>query len=272
MNDLFRYPGIMVIPALLILMPLCFGPVSAAYIDITATGNISNWTFTPGLTNINATSVHLTVTSDAFVWTVSAKDASDDSKPPSYAGHMVEWNGAAYVTPVPKVFGTAMTVSGTNVAQATGTSAVLSGSDQVIESDTEAVSSLAIPLTFSQPVAYTDPHLTGNHLYRIVVTFTGTAEQINPPIVTSFGPPVLKRGSTQTLLIFGSGFQNGAKVKLTQGAAVINGTYPSGQGVFPPARIVCTVTIPSTASGKWNLVVTNPDYGVATIPNAFTIV
>lgn len=178
MSDCFQRSRaiLLAIPVVLLFVLVCSGPVSAATIDISVSGNIPHMVLTPGSSNQN-TSVHLNVTSDTATWTVSVKDASDDSKPPSYAGRMVEWNGtsSAYVAS-PKVLGANMTVTGLSVTGSSGLSATLSSDNQIIESGTAAVTSLEIPLTFAQAVAYTDPHLTDlNHVYRIVVTFTGAA-------------------------------------------------------------------------------------------------
>jgi hypothetical protein len=168
---------LLAIPVVLLVVLVCAGPVSAATIDISVSGNIPHMVLTPGSSNQN-TSVHLNVTSDTATWTVSVKDASDNSKPPSYAGRMVEWNGtsSAYVATNPAVFGANMTVTGATVPGSSGSSATLSSVDQIIETGTAIVTSLEIPLTFAQTVTYTDPHLTvPNHVYRIVVTFTGAA-------------------------------------------------------------------------------------------------
>jgi hypothetical protein len=178
MSDCFQrsHAILLAIPVVLLFVLVCSEPVSAATIDISVSGNISHMVLTPGSSNQN-TSVHLNVTSDTATWTVSVKDASDDSKPPSYAGRMVEWNGtsSAYVAN-PAVFGANMTVTGATVSGSSGSSATLSSADQIIETGTAVVTSLKIPLTFAQAVTYTDPHLTvPNHVYRIVVTFTGAA-------------------------------------------------------------------------------------------------
>ncbi len=88
---------ILAIPVLLFVVLVFTGPVTAATIDISVSGDIPDMVLTPGITSQNA-SVYLYVTSDTATWTVSVKDASDDSKPPSYAGRMVEWDGtSAYV-------------------------------------------------------------------------------------------------------------------------------------------------------------------------------
>ena len=175
MSDYFQRSRakLLAIPVVLLVVLACAGPVSAATIDISVSGDIPYMVMTPGITSQN-TSVHLTVTSDTATWTVVVKDASDDAKPPSYAGRMVEWDGTSAYVASPKVLGANMTVEGATVSGTTGSSAMLSSVDQKIESGTAKVTSLDIPLTFAQEVAYTDPHLTAsNHVYRIVVTFTG---------------------------------------------------------------------------------------------------
>jgi len=177
MSDCFQRSRaiILAIPVMLLVVTACSGPVSAATIDLSVSGNIPYMVMTPGITSQN-TSVHITVTSDNATWTVTVKDASDNSKPAQWAGRMVEWDGtSAYVTN-PAVLGANMTVTGATVAGSSGSSATLSSDNQIIESGTAEVTSLEIPLTFAQEVAYTDPHLTApNHVYRIVVTFTGAA-------------------------------------------------------------------------------------------------
>jgi hypothetical protein len=176
MSDCFQRSRaiLLAIPVVLLVVLACSGPVSAATIDLSVSGNIPYMVMTPGITSQN-TSVHLTVTSDNATWTVSVKDASDDSKPLEYAGLMVEWDGTSAYVANPAVLGANMTVTGATVPGSTsGSSATLSSEDQVIETGSAIVTSLEIPLTFAQAVAYTDPHLT-DHVYRIVVTFTGAA-------------------------------------------------------------------------------------------------
>ena len=146
-----------------------------AVIDIVVTGSITGWALTAGTTNTKADTVTLGVSSNYIGWVVAVKDASDGSKPLSWAGRMVEWDGSAYVAS-PKVLGANMTVTGATVTGSSGSSAILGSVDQIIETGTAIVTSLEIPLTFAQAVAYTDPHLTTlNHVYRIVITFTGAA-------------------------------------------------------------------------------------------------
>jgi hypothetical protein len=175
MNDYFQRSLLIIfaIPVVLFFVQVCTaGPV----VSISISGNISSMVLAPGSINQN-TSVHLNVTSDNATWTVSVRDASDNSKPLSYAGHMVEWdaNTSSYVAN-PAVLGANMTVTGANVTGSIGSSARLSSVNQIIETGTAAVTSLDVPITFRQEVTYTDPHLAvPNHVYRIVVTFTGAA-------------------------------------------------------------------------------------------------
>jgi hypothetical protein len=175
MNDYFQRSLLIIfaIPVVLFFVQVC---TAVPVVSISISSNISSMVLAPGSINQN-TLVHLNVTSDNATWTVSVKDASDNSKPSSYAGHMVEWdaNTSAYVAN-PAVLGANMTVTGANVTGSIGSSARLSSADQIIETGSAAVTSLDVPLTFSQEVTYTDPHLTvSNHVYRIVITFTGAA-------------------------------------------------------------------------------------------------
>jgi len=144
-----------------------------AAIDITVTGSISDWTLAVG-SNTNATSVDLTVSSNKVGWTVAVKDNSDNGKPVSWAGRMVEWDGtSAYVTS-PEVLGANMTVEGATVSSSTGSLVTLSQTDNTIETGLDAVNAQSMDITIGQAVAYTDPTLPDPNVYRIVVTFTGS--------------------------------------------------------------------------------------------------
>jgi hypothetical protein len=144
-----------------------------AAIDITVTGNISDWALVVG-SNTNSAAVDLNVSSNTATWFVAVKDASDGSKPPSYAGRMVEWDGVSAYVASPAILGANMTVAGATVAGSSGSSATLSSADQVIETGTAAVSLQYMDITIGQVVAYTDLTLPDPHVYRIIVTFTGS--------------------------------------------------------------------------------------------------
>jgi hypothetical protein len=264
--------GEVVILAFIILIILSSLPVFAADIDITIEGSgISNWAFTPGTTNIDSANVTLNVSSVSSTWTVSVKDNLDFSKPPATVGKMVEWDGSAYVTPSPWVLGTPVTIEGPSVPlRTTGTSVVLSGSDQIIESGLTPVTGLTMPLTISQPITYNDPVLRGGHLYQVIVTYVAFAEGGPGPVVTGIIPAEGTIGSTVTVTdLSGLNF-------LPHSTAVLNRTgYPNINLTVTsvtPTRMTGTFNIPSGAAvGKWDVTVTNPDGRTGTNPQLFWI-
>jgi large repetitive protein len=100
-------------------------------------------------------------------------------------------------------------------------------------------------------------------------TSSGIAQKVNPlPVITSFGPATAVHGTTANMAILGNYFQNGMTVKLVQGTTIIPVTVNT---LTPPSRIAASVTIPSSARGKWNLVASNTDGGECTRLNAYTI-
>jgi len=99
---------------------------------------------------------------------------------------------------------------------------------------------------------------------------TGTTPQtVNPaPVITSFGPATGVRGMSMNLAILGNYIQNGTTVRFTQDSSAIPVTV---KAITPPSRISGVVAIPSSAGGKWNLEVRNPDGGQCTRAGVFTI-
>ena len=182
-NSVKRYDALLiVILASVILILSCILPVSAATIDITLTGNINNMQLTPGIANLNTSAIKLTVTTTGTTdpWTVSVNDASNDGKPETLAGCMVEYYDSGYVSS-PKNL-TNMSVlgyggNGYGPTSITNTSSEiqLSALNQIIETGTGDGTWSNIPIAITQPVSLSDPHLTGGHVYRIIVTFTGAA-------------------------------------------------------------------------------------------------
>jgi hypothetical protein len=140
-------------------------------ISIAVTGNISDWAFTPGTNTQTGT---LTVTSDSSDWGITARDAMEDNKISGTGGRLSEYNETSdsYITVAPRIFGTAMAITGTTTGSITKTDISLTGSDQTLETGSAPVTGQDIPLTFSQVVAYTDPHLTNGNQYRITIVFT----------------------------------------------------------------------------------------------------
>ncbi len=257
--------------ALLVQLLLFSGLVTAADIDITVNGDISNWVFTPGTTNIDFTNITMNVTSVSSTWTVSVKDARDFSKPIGTEGKMVEWDGSAYVMPNPLVLGTAMDIAGPSLhPNTTGVSVTLDGSEQIIESGIAPVSALSIPLNFSQLVSYKDPHLKGGHLYQVIVTFIAFAEGGPAPVVTGIVPGEGITGSTVTVTdLSGSNFLPHSTAVLNRtGSPNINLTVT---GVTTPTRMTGTFNLAGAGVGLWDVTVKNPDGRTGTKPQLFWI-
>jgi hypothetical protein len=144
----------------------------AKTISVTVNGGPISLVLNAGSTASDSTTESLTVASNSPGWTVSVKDALDGSKPS--AGQMVDYSGGSYGT---LALASHMSVGSASQTGFTGTTVVLSGTDQAIETGaggyTAANTFTNTALTFSQPVAITDSVLPGSDVYRIIVTFTG---------------------------------------------------------------------------------------------------
>jgi len=144
-------------------------------ITVTVTGGITNWALAQGL-NTDSTNVKLTVESNSPGWVVAAKDALDGSKPS--AGKMVDYSTdtETYNT---LALGSEVVIGGaTSATHYAGSEITLSGSDQTIvtgdSASTAAGTFTDTAVTVKQTVAITDSVLPTNHVYRIIVTMTGT--------------------------------------------------------------------------------------------------
>jgi len=256
--------------ALLVLTLLYTIPVKAADIDITIEGpGISNWAFMPGIKNIDSTNITLNVTSISSTWTVSVKDSLDFSKPVGTVGRMAESDAGGAYSGI-NVLGTPLTIAGPSLpSKTTGASVILSGSNQIIESGLTPVTGLTIPLIFSQPVTISDPHLTGGHLYQVIVTYVAFAEGGPAPVVTGIVPAEGITGNTVTITsLSGSNF-------LPHSTAVLNRTGSSNinfsvTGVTS-SQITGTFNLVGAGVGLWDITVTNPDGHTGTKPSIFRI-
>ncbi|WP_292382936.1 PKD domain-containing protein [Methanoculleus sp. UBA430] len=94
--------------------------------------------------------------------------------------------------------------------------------------------------------------------------------QTPAPAIAGITPNTGYAGSVvQITDLAGTGFQNGATVKLTSsGQPDIMAT---GVSVVSSSRIACTFDLAGRAAGAWNVVVTNPDGQSATLPQGFTV-
>jgi hypothetical protein len=259
-----------VIPVLLVIVLLCAIPVTAADIDITVDGDISNWAFMPGITNIDSTNITLDVTSISSTWTVSVKDAMDFEKTPGTVGRMAESDaGGAYTGT--NVLGTAMIITGPDMpTNTTGASVVLSGENQVIESGLMPVTALQIPLTISQLVTIRDLSLKGGHRYQVIVTYIAFAEGGPAPIVTGIVPAEGITGTTVTVTdLSGSNFLPHSTAVLNRtGSPDINLTVT---GVTSNTRMTGTFNLAGAGVGLWDVTVTNPDSRIGTKPSLFRV-
>lgn len=90
-----------------------------------------------------------------------------------------------------------------------------------------------------------------------------------PPTVTSITPNTGANTGNVPVTIAGSDFQAGAAVKLTKtGQPDINAT---GVAVVSAGQITANFDLTGTATGAWNVVVTNPDAQSGTLSNGFTV-
>jgi hypothetical protein len=259
-----------VIPALFILVLIFSVPITAADIDITIEGpGISNWAFTPGITNIDSTNITLNVTSISSTWTVSVKDGMDLSKPGGTVGRMAESDAGGAYTGI-NVLEQPINIAGPSVPlKTTGASVVLDGSNQVIESGLTPVTDLIMPLTISQPVAISDLALGGGHRYKIIVTYIAFAEGGPAPIITAIDPAEGITGTTVTVTnLSGLNF-------LPHSVAVLNRTGFSDINLsvtgVTPTRMTGTFNLAGAGVGLWDVTVTNPDGRVGTKPRIFWI-
>jgi len=90
----------------------------------------------------------------------------------------------------------------------------------------------------------------------------------SPPTVSRIGPSAGKAGKTDfETTVTGTGFQADATVSLALGAH----TVPAKRvDVVHSNRITCIFDLPSQ-TGKWNVVVANPDGQTGTLPEGFEI-
>lgn len=255
---------------MVLLVLVLAAPANAADIDITVDGDISNWAFTPGTTNIDSTNITLNVTSLSSTWTVSVKDDLDFSKPWGTAGRMAESDALGVYTGT-HVLGTAINIIGpSEPSKTTGASVILNGDNQIIESGLTPVNGLVLPITISQPVTISDLALGGGHRYKIIVTYIAFAEGGPAPIVNGIVPAEGITGSTVTITdLSGSNF-------LPHSTAVLNRTGSTNidltvTGDTIPTRMTGIFHLSGAGVGLWDVTVTNPDGGIGTKPQLFWI-
>jgi hypothetical protein len=130
-------------------------------IEISITGTESPWALTPGTPYTENNVLHVVVTSTAD-WAVAASDADTTNT----KGFMTDWTGSAYVPGTKLAHALQVNANGGTYVTLPSGGSILTG--------TAGASGVSYPLGFRQEVTYADPVLPGPHVYRIVVTLTGT--------------------------------------------------------------------------------------------------
>lgn len=172
MRHYFQQCPVMIMTIGLAVAILFFASPVAA-INITVTGNIQDWAFTPGTMNENSTTLKLNVSTASSSWHVNVKDALDNGKSSSSAGRLLEYNASTGWVNAGSIISNNMTVVGETIQNVQGSTATLGPTDQVIETGDAVASSKQMAITLQQLITYTDRHLTNGNSYRVVITFTG---------------------------------------------------------------------------------------------------
>jgi PKD repeat protein len=107
---------------------------------------------------------------------------------------------------------------------------------------------------------------------------TGSTSSTTHPIIVSTNPPSPSgispgqgtQGSSVPISVYGTGFVNGATIKLKRsGSTDISATSVA---FVSTTTLTGTISIPAGASvGLWDVVVTNPDSQIGTLSNGFTV-
>jgi hypothetical protein len=167
----YRQALAVVILGVAIILLVSATPVKA--FSITATENIQDWVFTPGL-NQNPAPLVLTVTTESYPWTVHVRDPLTGEKKSGSAGKLLEYNtGTGWVNSGSEIAEN-MTVIGETSTGVAGSTVPLGPTNRLIETGSAAVSGKQMAITLQQPISYTDPILTNGNNYRVILTFTLT--------------------------------------------------------------------------------------------------
>jgi hypothetical protein len=156
---------------------------SNAFMSISLAGNITNWHLQPNADNIDNTNTTISITSNTPGWTVTAIDANDNGKPSGFEGRMVDFvtgTGQYNTTPVIALGNNLNVLVMPNVTHFTNTSYLAVGaSPQTIATGNSTFSGSGdFPnnqVVWLQHADYTDPVLGLGHVYKIIVTFTGSS-------------------------------------------------------------------------------------------------
>lgn len=163
---------IRIIFSCLLISLVCQATVSA--IEITVSGDINDWAFTPQKDNSQLSAISLSG-SCIDKCHIYVYDNLDDFKPQDTAGHMAEYNTTSLSYVAGGVFlNTEMVVTGHDWSETvTGYKVNLDSTHRLIEDITSAGPFGPISIWVNQTVLYTDPSLKNDHRYHAVITIEG---------------------------------------------------------------------------------------------------
>lgn len=103
----------------------------------------------------------------------------------------------------------------------------------------------------------------------IFLTTDGGGQPVTfPPKVSAINPSSGVNTTTYALEVLGSGFQDGATVRLEQGTILIDGT---GVAFSNSGRLTCYLDLNSKPLGKYDVVVKNPDGQEGLLSKGFSV-
>ncbi len=205
---------------------------------------------TTGARNVTVTNPDTGTGTGNGIFTVDASptvtSASPGSRGQGATGQQVTIKGSGFVSGATVGLGAGVTVSST-----------------MFKSSTELVATLTIEAgagTGGRTVTVSNPD---GGVGALANAFTVSAA----PAVTSVSPSSRPQGAAgQPVTIKGSGFVNGATASFGAGITVNSTTFKSS------TELTASITIEAEAStGARPVTVTNPDFGVGSLANAFTV-
>jgi len=251
-------------------------PLFVAFQDATPQKTSAwSWDFGDGTLSSEQNPVHTYSIPGTYTVKFTASDASGIVSHTKVNYIQVQSNLIATgVSPVEGVRGTTVPITITGGNFTSGMSANLTRGALVIPLTNDAV---ADSTTLSGVFTIPDAALVG--LYDLTVTRTSDGNiikipgafrvlQFPAPTITSIDPTSTKTGTLQRFALAGSNFQLGATVVFTN---------PAGSKLTTTAvtnsesEIILTATFPANGIGPWNVTVTNPDGGTATLQNALEV-
>jgi len=139
--------------------------VSASNVELTPPSGISDWEFDPGK-GVNTEEETIRIKADGD-WKVVATDADSIT-----AGQMTEWDGRSYVSNPEKL--SVISISATDPGDYVDavSEKTIPTTEWIVRGSDTLGNYITIPVTFKQPVYWSNQVLTGGHSYRIVITFT----------------------------------------------------------------------------------------------------